>query len=80
MRKNLGEWPIASPEAARNNTLAWLQGSNSDDLAPERQKIPALDEFLVYEDRTVWWGKTKPITKPMRIWYCWNFFGAYDSG
>ena len=77
MRKNLGEWHIASPEAARNNTLAWLQGSNSDDLAPERQEKPAVDEFLVYEDRTVWWGKTKPTTKPIRIWY---FFGAYDSG
>ena len=68
MRKNLGEWPIASPGAARNNTLAWLQGSNSDDLAPERQKIPAVNEFLAYEERTVWWGKPKPTTKPMLIW------------
>jgi hypothetical protein len=80
MRKNLGEWHIASPEAARNNTLALLQGSYSDDLAPERQEISVVNEFLGYGERTVWCGESKPTIKPILIWYCWNFFGAYDSG
>ena len=80
MRKNLGEWPIASPEAACNNTLALLQGSYSDDLATERQEIPVVNEFLGYGERSIWCGEAKPTIKPILIWYCWNFFGAYDSG
>ena len=63
IRKNLGEWPIVPPEAARKKAAAWLAGDDPDDPAPERQKIPTLDEVLTYGERVVWRGKKKTTDK-----------------
>ena len=38
IRKNLGERPVVSPEAARKKVIPWLQGNDPDDPAPECQK------------------------------------------
>ena len=39
IRKNLGERPVVSPEAARKKVIPWLQGNDPDDLAPECRKV-----------------------------------------
>lgn len=63
IRKNLGEWPIVKPEAARQKAAAWLAGEDPDTPAPERHSIPTLDEVLTYGERTVWRGKKKTTDK-----------------
>ena len=59
IRKNLGEWPIVPPAAAREKAMDWLRGNDPDDPAPERQMIPTLNDVLIYGERTVWRGKKK---------------------
>jgi len=59
IRKNLGEWPIVPPEAARKKAAAWLAGDDPDTPAPERHKVPTFDELLTYGERVVWRGKKK---------------------
>ena len=59
IRKNLGEWPIVSPAAARDKAMDWLRGNDPDDPAPERHRIPTLDDLLTHGERVVWRGKKK---------------------
>ena len=59
IRKNLGDWPLVSPAAARDKAMDWLRGNDPDDPSPERHRVPTLDDLLTHGERVIWRGKKK---------------------